>query len=135
MECYLSQCNIPIEIYDYDANAPDDLFESFKLRWNGIPQAEKKNETGIRTRKQIETIDNAVNSDSVRSLITLIEYKGIGYEKGSDPKAIGHNTVKFIQNHIDKINRNNRDSYNDYVHCIWYCVTESRFEDSEKIVL
>lgn len=78
MECYLSQCNIPIEIYDYDANAPDDLFESFKLRWNGIPQAEKKNETGIRTLKQIETIDNAVNSDSVRSLITLIEYKGIG---------------------------------------------------------
>lgn len=78
MERYLSQCNIPIEIYDYDANAPDDLFESFKLRWNDIPQSEKKNVTGIRTVKQIETIDNAVNSDSVRSLIALIEYKGIG---------------------------------------------------------
>jgi len=67
--------------------------------------------------------------------LKLIEYKGIGYEEGSDPNTIGHNTVKFIKNHIDKINRNNKDSYNDYVHCIWYCVTDSRFEDEEKIVL
>ena len=65
----------------------------------------------------------------------LIEFKGIGYEEGCDPETIGHNTVKFIKNHIDIINRNNRDSYNDYVHCIWYCVTDSRFEDDEKVVL
>ena len=69
------------------------------------------------------------------TFLKLIEYKGIGYEKGSDPKTIGHNTVKFIKNHIDKINSNNNDSYNDYIHCIWYCVTDSRFEDSEKVVL
>ena len=67
--------------------------------------------------------------------LKLIEFKGIGYEEGSDPETIGHNTVKFIKNHIDIINRNNRDSYNDYVHCIWYCVTDSRFEDDEKVVL
>ena len=84
---------------------------------------------------------NAGNSDFVTykskniTYLRLIEYRGIGYEKESDPKTIGYKTVKFIQNHIDKINRNNTDSYNDYVHCIWYCVTESRFEESEKIVL
>ena len=84
---------------------------------------------------------NAGNNDFVTykskniTYLKLIEFKGIGYEKGCDPETIGHNTVKFIKNHIDKINRNNRDSYNDYVHCIWYCVTDSRFEDDEKVVL
>ena len=84
---------------------------------------------------------NARNSDFVTykskniTYLKLIEFKGIGYEEGCDPETIGHNTVKFIKNHIDIINRNNRDSYNDYVHCIWYCVTDSRFEDDEKVVL
>lgn len=78
MEKYLSQCDIPIEIYEYDPEASDDLFEKFKSKWNAIPSAGKKVVTGIRTEKQIETIDNAVNSDSVRSMIALIEYKGIG---------------------------------------------------------
>lgn len=78
MQQYLSQCDIPIEIYDYDPNAADDLFETFKSKWNTIPPYEKKNVTGIRTQKQIETIDYAVNSDVVKSMIGLIEYKGIG---------------------------------------------------------
>jgi len=85
--------------------------------------------------------NNGTNKDFVTykskyiTYLKLIEYKGIGYGKGSDPKAIGHNTVKYIKNHIDQISRNNKDSYNDYVHCIWYCVSDSRFEDEEKVVL
>lgn len=78
MENYLGQCDIPIEIYDYDPNASDDLFETFKSKWNAIPSEDKKKVTGIRTQKQIDTIDDAVNSDSVKSMIALIEYKGIG---------------------------------------------------------
>lgn len=78
MEQYLSQCEIPIEIYEYDPLASDDLFETFKARWNTIPKPNKKNVTGIRTQKQIDTIDNAVNSGVVKSMIALIEYKGIG---------------------------------------------------------
>lgn len=78
MERYLNKCDIPIEIYDYDPSASDDLFESFKAKWNSIPQSEKKVVTGIRTQKQIDTLNNAVNSDSVKSLIALIEYEGIG---------------------------------------------------------
>lgn len=78
MQQYLSQCDIPIEIYDYDPNAADDLFETFKLKWNAISKTDKKNVIGIRTQKQIDTIDNAVNSGEVKSMIRLIEYKGIG---------------------------------------------------------
>ena len=78
MENYLGQCDIPIEIYDYAPNASDDLFETFKSKWNAIPSEDKKKVTGIRTQKQIDTIEDAVNSDVVKSMIALIEYKGIG---------------------------------------------------------
>lgn len=74
----LSQCDIPVEIYQYDPMAPDDLFETFKAKWNEIPNADKKKQIGIRQQKQIETIDKAVNIDNVKSMIALIEYKGIG---------------------------------------------------------
>ena len=37
MISYLSQCDIPIEIYHYDPQAPDDLFEEFRLKWKKIP--------------------------------------------------------------------------------------------------
>lgn len=78
MKHYLSQCNIPIEIYDYDPSAPDDLFETFKSKWNAIPNSDKKRITGIRTQKQIDTIDYVVNSGDIHSMIALIEFKGIG---------------------------------------------------------
>lgn len=75
---YLSQCDIPVEIYQYDPSAPDDLFEGFKDKWNSIPNEVKEKQIGIRTQKQIDTIDKAVNEDHVKSMIALIEYKGIG---------------------------------------------------------
>lgn len=78
MKRYLSQCDIPIEIYDYDPSIPDDLFETFKLKWNAIPNADKRKVTGIRTQKQIDTIDYAVNSGDIHSMIALIEFNGIG---------------------------------------------------------
>ncbi len=75
---YLSLCDIPIEIYDYDAMASDDLYESFKEKWLSIPAESKKKVTHIRTQKQIDTIDYAVKSDNLRSMIALINYEGIG---------------------------------------------------------
>ena len=78
MISYLSQCDIPVEIYQYDPLAADDLFESFKAKWNEIPNADKKKRLGIRQQKQIDTIDKAVNIDNVKSMIALIEYPGIG---------------------------------------------------------
>ena len=78
MISYLSQCDIPVEIYQYDPLAADDLFESFKAKWNEIPNADKKKRLGIRQQKQIDTIDKAVNIDNVKSMIALIEYLGIG---------------------------------------------------------
>lgn len=78
MTSYLSKCNIPVEIYEYDPLAPDDLFETFKKKWTEIPPEDKKKQIGIRTQKQIDTIEKAINEDGVKSMIALIEYKGIG---------------------------------------------------------
>lgn len=78
MQHYLSQCDIPIEIYLYDPIATDDLYETFKANWLSIPMHKKKEVTKIRTVKQIETIDKAVLSDNLHSMIELINYPGIG---------------------------------------------------------
>ena len=78
MQRYLSICDIPIEIYQFDSNAKDDLFDDFKAKWQTISFEDKKTVIGIRTAKQIETIDECLVSDNVSSLIQLIEYPGIG---------------------------------------------------------
>lgn len=78
MNHYLSKCDIPIEIYDYDPNAPDDLYEEFKLKWNQIPKKDLRFLTGIRTQKQVDTIDFAINFGGIKSMTALIEYPGIG---------------------------------------------------------
>jgi O-acetyl-ADP-ribose deacetylase (regulator of RNase III) len=77
---YLERCDVPVEIYEYDPQASDDLFETFKKKWNAIPAYELKCVTGIRTNAQIETITTAVNSDTVKSMIALISYKGVGFK-------------------------------------------------------
>ena len=64
--------------------------------------------------------------------LKLVEFKGIGFDEKSDPETIGQKTVKYIQNHIKSKEKNN---YNDFVHCIWYCVNDSRFQKSEIAVL
>ena len=76
MISYLSQCDIPIEIYHYDPQAPDDLFEEFRNKWKQIPQDQKIKL--LRSSKRVNTIDMAVNSENVRSMISLIEFPGIG---------------------------------------------------------
>lgn len=78
MERYLNKCDIPIVIYDYDPRAPDDLFDAFKSKWNKIPKEQLREVTGIKTQKQMDTIDYAVNLDGIKSMIALIEYPRIG---------------------------------------------------------
>jgi O-acetyl-ADP-ribose deacetylase (regulator of RNase III) len=78
METYLSSLDIPIEIYEYDPFSSDDLFSDFKQKWNGIPSIELKSKVGIRTQKQIDTITTALSQPDVASMISLIEYNGIG---------------------------------------------------------
>lgn len=78
MTTYLSQCTIPVEIYQYDPLCKDDLLDKFREQWDLIPVSERKAVTGIRMQKQIDIIDEALHSDNIQSMIALIEYPGIG---------------------------------------------------------
>lgn len=78
MQDYLSQCTIPIEIYDYDPDAPDDLFETFKSKWNNFDDVSRKNLSGLRSMAQVNAVSAALHDESVQSMIALINYKGVG---------------------------------------------------------
>lgn len=76
MKSYLSKCDIPVEIYMYDPSVPDDLFEKFKSNWLKLSYEQKKGL--LHTKKRIETIDSAIVSQTIHSMISLIDYPGIG---------------------------------------------------------
>lgn len=77
MVSYLSKCEIPVEIYEYDPSAPDDLFESFAVKWNSFSSAQIQKVTGIR-KDRINTITTVIESKSIKSMIDLINEPGIG---------------------------------------------------------
>lgn len=76
MHSYLEKCSIPIDIYEYDPGAPDEIFIQFKEKWLSMPMHDKKN-MGIRV-NQIETLDNAINNVAICSMTSLSECDGIG---------------------------------------------------------
>lgn len=76
MHSYLEKCSIPIDIYEYDPEAPDELFNQFKEKWISMSILDKK-KMGIRA-NQLETIDTAINNKSICSMTTLSECDGIG---------------------------------------------------------
>ena len=66
-------------------------------------------------------------SDDMKYL-KLIEVKGIGYDDDSTIKA----TKEKIKNYIDNLINDNNQNYNDIIHCIWYCISDNKFIESEK---
>jgi O-acetyl-ADP-ribose deacetylase (regulator of RNase III) len=77
MEKYLSRAQIPVEIYSYDANARDDLYEQFRewlLAGGDVQLAETH-----KIRKDIvNKLVNAVMQDTTRQLNQLGRVKGVG---------------------------------------------------------
>lgn len=73
---YLKQCDIPVEIYQYDPNVSDDLFDYFKANWEQLKDDQKKKL--LHSTKRAEIIDSALKSGEIHSMIALIDYPGIG---------------------------------------------------------
>ena len=76
MHFYLDKCSIPIEIYEYDSKAPDELYKQFKDKWMSMSIYDKKN-LGIRA-NQIVVIDKVLNDINNSSMTSLSECNGIG---------------------------------------------------------
>ena len=64
--------------------------------------------------------------------LKLVEFKGIGLDTGSDPELIGNEAVNCIR---EEMKKNKEKNFNDFFHCIWYCISGTRFEASEIAVL
>ena len=64
-------------------------------------------------------------NSKVKKNLQLIKYKGIGYDNNNNADVIRDNTISFIREQISKGN------YNNFVHCIWYCLSGTRVEDVE----
>ncbi len=87
MNDYLRECDIDIEIYDYDPNAKDDLFASFKEKWLSMDEKTIKADTGIQP-QYARKITEIIHSGEINSMISLANYNGIG-EKTLE-KAFGY---------------------------------------------
>lgn len=77
MVSYLSECDIDVEIYQYDASAPDDLYDDFKKRFLSLTDQLIKSESGLGT-AYIKRIKEALDDHSICQLNQLARVKGIG---------------------------------------------------------
>lgn len=61
--------------------------------------------------------------------LKLIEFKGIGLDENISPEKIQEEALECIKN---KISANKvENEYNEYINCIWYCISGERMEDPE----
>lgn len=56
--------------------------------------------------------------------LRLIEFKGIGFGQ-NNPQTIKKEAINYIKSQEEDKN------YNNIIHCIWYCISDTRFEKSE----
>lgn len=77
MEHYLSQCDIPVEIWHFDPSATDDLYLEFKQQLAHASIAEIKQKTGVRA-DIIEKIVSAMAQPHINSMSGLSGVKGVG---------------------------------------------------------
>jgi hypothetical protein len=77
MDEYLSKCAIDIEVYDYDPNAKDDLFASFKQKWLSLDEKQIKAKTGIQP-QYAGKISELIQTGEINSMVSLANYQGIG---------------------------------------------------------
>lgn len=67
--------------------------------------------------KPVQVNDFKIFTSQKEPNIQLIKYKGIGDDKNNDPEIIAEKTVNYITKRDDDGNHNN------FVHCIWYCIS------------
>ena len=65
--------------------------------------------------------------------LKLIEFKGIGLDKDVSPEIIQQEALECIKNKIGV--KKNNNNYDEFINCIWYCITGARLENAELILL
>lgn len=77
MRKYLDKIDIPIEIWQFDSNAKDDLYEDFKEKFLNLDDNLIKEQSKLRI-DLIKKIKSALLREDINSMNGLIREKGIG---------------------------------------------------------
>ena len=77
MSSYLDNLSIPIEIYEYDSKASDDIYLKFKLEFSRMNDQDLALQSGIRS-NYLTLIRNALNDPNICQLNQLAKIQGIG---------------------------------------------------------
>lgn len=77
MRRYLSKCDIPVEIYSYDPEATDDLYDILKNKFLSMSIDEIKMKTGIQNKYAIKLF-NVLKDNKIKSVSRLATVEGIG---------------------------------------------------------
>lgn len=77
MQKYLSQCQIPVEIYFYDPMISDNFYNLFKNRFKSLNAEEIYQTMGLR-KFIIKKIQSALENPEINNFSELAEVKGIG---------------------------------------------------------
>lgn len=93
MKKYLSQCEIEIEIWYFDAIATDDIFLNYRQLFLSLTDKELSKKTGIGV-NIINKIKDALNEPTINSMSSLLNVKGIG-------DRTLEKSFKFITNYDD----------------------------------
>jgi len=97
MKKYLEKVEIPVEIWYFDPNAKDDLYEDFKDKFLKLDIETIKEQSKLRV-DLIKKIKYALQRDDINSMSGLLRVKGIG-------DVSLEKSFKFIKN-FEKNNQN-----------------------------
>ena len=74
---YLSNCDIPVEIYTYDEFSGDDIFDKFKEKLTSMSTSEICKATNLR-KNYVAKVKEALEDENIRNMRGLGDVKGIG---------------------------------------------------------
>lgn len=77
MQKYLQQCDIPIEIYQYDPNASDEIYHLIKSKFLAILNEELTQKTGIQ-KQYLKLLLDSLKDDSIKNMGKLASIEGLG---------------------------------------------------------
>jgi len=77
LETSLSKIEIPVEIYQYSPNAPDDLFDDFKKAFLSTKLETLKKLTKLQE-SRIEKLKDILENEKIYNMNQIASYKGIG---------------------------------------------------------
>ena len=77
MQSYLKHCTIPVEIYQYDPQASDDLFDTFKQSLTAHSDVSLKTSVGLRS-DALARLRRALDNPGICQMSQLLAIPGVG---------------------------------------------------------